>query len=66
MGKSTEPLKMRQYVTAETRMKDGSGDVDEEQFRRRGWRTVPETWMEDGNVYVAQGVHRVKYCITTI
>ena len=33
-------------------MKNGSGDEDEERFRRRGRRTVPETMMEDGNVYV--------------
>lgn len=33
---------------------------------RQGWRTVSETRMEDGNVYVAFGAHRVKPSITTI
>ena len=32
---------------------------------RRGWRTELRTRMEDGNVYVVVGAHRVKPCITT-
>lgn len=41
-----------------TRMENGDGDGDG--GRRR------ETKMEDGNVYVALGAHRVKPCSTTI
>lgn len=47
-------------------MEDGNGDEDGERRRETGRRTVSETRMEDGNVYVALVVHRVKYCITTI
>ena len=45
---------------------NGSEDEDGERFRRRGWRTVTETRMEDGNVYGVIGVHHVKPCGTTI
>ena len=57
--------KFSQHVIAETRMEDGSGDEDGEQFRRQEWRTVPATGMEDCNVYGVIGAHRVKPCITT-
>ncbi len=37
----------------ETRMKDGSEDEDGGRRRETGRRTVSETRMDDGNVYVA-------------
>ena len=39
-------------------MENGFGDEER--------RTVPATMMENGDVYVAFGAHRVKPCITTI
>lgn len=36
-------------------MEDGNGDEDGGRFQRRGWRTVTETRMEDGDVYVVVG-----------
>ena len=46
-------------------MEDGFGDEDGGRRRETGRRTVPETWMENGDVYVVVGAHRVKPCITT-
>ena len=52
-------------TVSETNPVNRAENEDEGRFRRRGWRTELRTRMEDGNVYVVVGAHRVKPCGTT-
>lgn len=63
--KDGERFRRRGWRTVtETNPVKRAENEDGERFRRRGWRR--ETRMEDGDVYVALGAHRVKPCNTTI